>query len=59
MIAASSSKVAPSEVPDPAVVSRQSTVGPGAAASASLIASALRAMPASRSSMKLPGCDTR
>jgi hypothetical protein len=59
MIAASSSNVAPSAVPDPAVVSRHSIVRPGTAASASAMPSALRAIPASRSSMKLPGCETR
>ena len=38
-------------VPAPAVVSRQSTVRPGTRASASAMPSALRAIPASRSSM--------
>src|SRR5258708_5253102 len=46
-------------VPEPAVVSMQRIVRPGARSSASVIASALRWTPLARSSTKLPGWETR
>ena len=42
----------------PAVVSRSTRTRPGTRESASTIASAFRARPLARSSMKLPGCET-